>query len=75
MKLSVQFGGMHAAPYLKTVELTVAPFGLTVPFTVALLMPMLVAAPVSDVGASWVVNCCSLPQLGVVSTEFVAQSR
>ena len=50
----VQAGGEQLVPYLKTVEVTVAPFGLTVPARVAPLVVTPVASPATTVGASGV---------------------
>ena len=71
VQLLIQSGGMQLIPYRKTVELTLAPLGLTVPDSFAPLMPMFEAAPATGVGTSCVVSCCSLPQ--IVLTVFVAQ--
>jgi hypothetical protein len=59
--------------YLNSVDVTFDPFGLTVPFTVAPLLVIALAEPVTGVGASGVVNVfCTLLQ--VVPSLLVAES-
>ena len=62
----------HVMPYRNAVEVTVVPFGFTVPGSVALLMPTFDAALANGVGGPRVVNCFSLPHIG--PTVLVAQS-
>jgi hypothetical protein len=59
----VQAGGEHADPYRKTVEVTFAPFGVTLPDSVAPLAEMFAGGEFAlTEGASSVLNWTSAPQ-------------
>ena len=58
--------------YLKTVEVTFAPFGFTVPESVAALVVTPEGSPVTELGLSGAKNDSSEPQR--VPKPFVAQS-